>query len=478
MCATLAETMCRHLVSFTDRASVTPPSDQTCCRTDASYNKPYSVHAFLEANTVEEEYIIMVDTDMFFRAPVDPVTLGVRRGNVVSAEYTYLYGTKSGFASRFIPKELHPRLAQVGGFHIFHREDIRVIAPRWLEYTKRVRAFANMHPDEYFNESIQAPPGATPSDLVTLKRQARWHGEMYGYVFAAAEAGVTHRIRRDVMLYPGYEPYLGRAPSIMHYGSDFTLGRAYFNKMSHQQLKLETCPNFLLDDPGLPSLSDLGKKEALSFEHLATLNAAFCRFYAKLGCALPPRCGDGDGRSFEQQIAALQPALEKCEDDHDGCASWASSGECEKNPLFMHAHCAVACSTPIAAPLTSSSPRPAASRTGWAAALRPAPLCAPHCTPAPRRVTLTHAPPPPPPPPPPTHPPPHKIHRELRQAARRPARRRQAERAGRLAARGARASRRAAQESARVREQQRGRGGARQAHRGDRDAQGGALGEA
>ena len=83
--------------------------------------------------------------------------------------------------------------------------------------------------------------------------------------------------------------------------------------------------------------------QALSIENLATLNAAFCRFYAKLGCALPPRCGDADGRSFEQQIAALQPALEKCEDDHDGCSSWATSGECEKNPLFMHAHCAVAC---------------------------------------------------------------------------------------------------------------------------------------
>ena len=43
-----------------------------------------------------------------------------------------------------------------------------------------------------------------------------WHSEMYGYVFAAAEVGVTHRIRRDVMLYPAYEPYLGRLPYIMH----------------------------------------------------------------------------------------------------------------------------------------------------------------------------------------------------------------------------------------------------------------------
>ena len=25
------------------------------------------------------------------------------------------------------------------------------------------------------------------------------------------------------------------------------------------------------------------------------------------------------------------------------CGSWAREGECKKNPLFMHAHCAVAC---------------------------------------------------------------------------------------------------------------------------------------
>ena len=51
----------------------------------ASYNKPYSVTAWLEERVVEEEWILMMDTDMFFRAPIDPVSLGVRRGNVVSA---------------------------------------------------------------------------------------------------------------------------------------------------------------------------------------------------------------------------------------------------------------------------------------------------------------------------------------------------------------------------------------------------------
>ena len=96
----------------------------------ASYNKPYSVTAWLAQVDVKETWILMMDTDMILRAPVDPVAFGVRRGNVVSAEYTYLTGTTSGFASRFIDVSLHNRMAQVGGFHNFHREDLRAISPK------------------------------------------------------------------------------------------------------------------------------------------------------------------------------------------------------------------------------------------------------------------------------------------------------------------------------------------------------------
>jgi hypothetical protein len=70
------------------------------------------------------------------------VALGARRGVVVSAEYAYLVGTKGKFARRFLEAEEVPLAAQCGGFHIFHRDDLRVIAPLWVEFTKRVRAFA------------------------------------------------------------------------------------------------------------------------------------------------------------------------------------------------------------------------------------------------------------------------------------------------------------------------------------------------
>jgi len=150
--------------------------------------------------------------------------------------------------------------------------------------------------------------------------------------------GVTHRIRRDVMLYPGYEPYLGRAPMIMHYGSDFKLGKAYFNKMSHTGLQLEQCRGFLFEDPEEP-IEDMSKRDGLAMEHLLTLNSAFCGFYKKIGCKnIPSRCD-----AFAAQYKAVQPILTRCVNDHEGCDGWAQAGECVKNPKFMHAHCAVAC---------------------------------------------------------------------------------------------------------------------------------------
>ena len=47
------------------------------------------------------------------------------------------------------PTTDHYPTSQVGGFHIFHREDLRAIAPKWLGYTRKVRALADAQPDEY-----------------------------------------------------------------------------------------------------------------------------------------------------------------------------------------------------------------------------------------------------------------------------------------------------------------------------------------
>ena len=86
-------------------------------------------------------------------------------------------------------------MVRCGGFHIFHREDIRRIAPLWIEFTKKVRAFAREDPEAYFAESFlnwEDNDGLTPEQIETRKRQGLWQAEMYGYIFAAARVGACH----------------------------------------------------------------------------------------------------------------------------------------------------------------------------------------------------------------------------------------------------------------------------------------------
>ena len=53
-----------------------------------------------------------------------------------------------------MPSAQVPLAAKCGGFHIFHREDLRRIAPLWLAYTREVRAFAHASPEAYLDESF------------------------------------------------------------------------------------------------------------------------------------------------------------------------------------------------------------------------------------------------------------------------------------------------------------------------------------
>ena len=175
-----------------------------------SYNKPASVMFWLAANEIEEEFVALLDTDMLLREPLDPVALGARRGVVVSAEYGYLVGSEGLFAARWLDEEQRRLTARVGGFHIFHREDIRAIAPLWVrsrhgplasrclacsdarvpapaqvQLTGEVRAFAHAEQQTYLEESFLnwravsqggAAEVSRPRRIVQAQRVPRRHG--------------------------------------------------------------------------------------------------------------------------------------------------------------------------------------------------------------------------------------------------------------------------------------------------------------
>ena len=333
-----------------------------------SYNKPASVMFWLEAVRPTEEFVALLDTDMLLRAPLDARALGARRGVVVSAEYSYLVGTTTALAERFLDAAQRPLAAQCGGFHIFHRDDIAAIAPLWIEYTRRARAFAHADQEQYLRESFRdwAAASATldAGERAVRRKQAMWQAEMYGYAFGAAVAGVSHVVRRDTMLYPGYVPHAGILPEILHYGSDFAVEpgpagggeRLYFNKMTLVDLDLYACADgargggrdgdtsrggfWFLKRPPPPrdaAGAPRSPRDLLCIWTVEALNAAFCGFYrahcgaaaAALECPAP-----------HPELGAL---LHRCADTSAECAKFARQGECVSNPAWMLGECARSC---------------------------------------------------------------------------------------------------------------------------------------
>ncbi|KAL3923736.1 MAG: hypothetical protein SGPRY_004129, partial [Prymnesium sp.] len=280
---------------------------------------PASVMHFTREANFTEEYILFIDADMILVKPIDPVALGAKKGTVVSEYVGYM----------------------IGWYHIFHRDDLKRIAPLWLEFCGKVaapehldrdknitspfsasRAYITIefaltswmqvrtHPELYWSMNGSIPKNIPTGDSYVKYGKAPWIAEMYGYSFGAAMAGVDHVITRGVVRYPSDADDFGASdvsgdgkyvntsfnPYILHYGIDFNIGDYNWNKM----------PRFFGAPPEPRKASERAGALVVN-----TLNRAFCKFYRS-------RClGKPAARATYQQ--------------------------CEKNPDFMHKTCRASC---------------------------------------------------------------------------------------------------------------------------------------
>eukprot|EP01062_Namystynia_karyoxenos_P045076 TRINITY_DN33401_c0_g1_i2.p1 TRINITY_DN33401_c0_g1~~TRINITY_DN33401_c0_g1_i2.p1 ORF type:complete len:439 (+),score=68.06 TRINITY_DN33401_c0_g1_i2:894-2210(+) len=350
----------------------------------------------------EADYVAFLDADQVLRNPINPEWLGARKGKVVSALYAYLKGVRPeihmGVKARMIADgRNHAPFEQAGGFFIFHIEDLRRVAPLWLLYTQRVRA----DPDSWANTGDVyncrgAPAGCQGKDCHCPSPP--WISEMYGYVFGASEANLSHVIDNRVMLYPAYDadhlkdPF----PLVVHYGittvMDLGTGEGYwaFDKHWYQQRSRDAgmlaCPgkprNALKEPPppervmAADSIMSPRSRSIVIYCLWALVNATrawvahHCgpgsqrdatipwthqrRWQCKAGAAnvmscveAPPNAPLGGGYGYKGDPAVAGPgnAGGGCVDaDQRGhCCRWAAAGECRSNAGYMLSNCRRSC---------------------------------------------------------------------------------------------------------------------------------------
>ena len=212
-----------------------------------SYNKPASVMHWVREAKIDETYVLFIDADMLLRAPIDPLRLGASRGMVLSEHVGYLdQGINNHLVENFVPHEGMAKLARAAGwYHIFHLEDLKQIAPRWLHYCEVMRS----NPQRYWDmngSKAQWHPLARRAvgtknyiptgDAYVQFGEPPWISEMYGYIFAAAEQGIETKLLNGLVEYTDYTDAARppQGPTIIHYGLHCHVDSYHFTKYDYR----------------------------------------------------------------------------------------------------------------------------------------------------------------------------------------------------------------------------------------------------
>ena len=182
-----------------------------------------------------------------------------------------------------------------------HIDDLRKVVPLWINFTVQIRK----NPQRYwqidgvgedfptgapcaplFTTIVLARPLPCDADIIeracneptpetactsgdqnVVRGHAPYISDMYGYAFAAAEVGLRHSIRQDVLLTPGNPPL--HEPTLLHYDQWCKFGERRFNKMSYKSgFSVQNCRQYFPRPPDLEVL--LGQKELMGLGEFGT----------------------------------------------------------------------------------------------------------------------------------------------------------------------------------------------------------------
>ena len=129
-------------------------------------------------------FVLLLEADMLLRQPIDCAALGVRPGRAASSRVEYLSVVRHGMARSFV-KNVH-LVQAVGGWACLHREDMRRLAPLWLQMTKLVRK----NPQRYWH--LPGDPTSVAEDVRAPVMNARARAGTRGHARARAPRAHTH----------------------------------------------------------------------------------------------------------------------------------------------------------------------------------------------------------------------------------------------------------------------------------------------
>lgn len=136
-----------------------------------AYNKPSALMEWLKQVKPKESTIVVIDPDCVF---LSKYVGEVLPGKPKAAYYCYMEpGGELGklLISRHCRRN-RELVQSVGIPVVIHRQDLEIVAPRWLEVTREIRDDKECH------------------------NAVGWIAEMFGYAIAAAEAGLKGDVKR------------------------------------------------------------------------------------------------------------------------------------------------------------------------------------------------------------------------------------------------------------------------------------------
>ncbi|KAK9908125.1 hypothetical protein WJX75_002968 [Coccomyxa subellipsoidea] len=256
------------------------------------FNKAWAIKQFMEHAKPQEDYILVLDSDMLIHWPFLPSEFQLAKGRAASGNMWYLEDLNTLLVPELAPQlpvrldwDAYPgvgrRADEVGEFYFLHREDLERVAPLWWELTLPVLKLIG---------GDRLNPQATKPFHKRI-----WYSEMHAYALGAATEGVHHvASNSSIFQMDFYHP--NGAPNAIHYAWDAKVpGHDWsFNKHDYKDFVAETCDiehgrRGLFPHPPWPSQLQVKGgaliRDLLNIEVVATLNAAFCELHHSTRCS-------------------------------------------------------------------------------------------------------------------------------------------------------------------------------------------------